>query len=65
MKLKKALFQYLVLLDPDFPREFVVQTDASSEGLGAVLSQEVNGEEPHSLSRKLTATKKNYVSVVE
>lgn len=45
MELKTALCLYPVLVAPDFPKEFTVQTDASSGGLGAVLSKEVIGEE--------------------
>lgn len=58
-ELKMTLCQYPVLVTPDFSREFIVQTDAFSEGLGAVLSQEVNEEEEHRivyLSRKLAAS---------
>ncbi|XP_060780393.1 extracellular calcium-sensing receptor-like [Neoarius graeffei] len=39
INLKQALCSRLVLVAPDFKREFVVQTDASEVELGAVLTQ--------------------------
>uniref|UniRef100_A0A674CNJ5 Gypsy retrotransposon integrase-like protein 1 n=1 Tax=Salmo trutta TaxID=8032 RepID=A0A674CNJ5_SALTR len=64
--LQEALCCNPVLVVPDFEREFVVQTDASEVGLGAVLSQEVEGVEHPILflSRKLEPRETNY-SVVE
>ena len=43
--LKQALCSQPVLNSPDFSRDFVVQTDASNVGLGAVQSQIIKGEE--------------------
>ncbi len=42
--LKEALIANVVLAHPDFSRPFILATDASSEGLGAVLSQLSPGE---------------------
>lgn len=60
--LQEALCCNPVLVVPDFERQFVVQTDASEIGLGAVLSQEVEGVEHPILflSRKLEPWENNY-----
>jgi hypothetical protein len=44
-KLKIILSVTQILTYPDFEQPFKVNTDASDEGIGAVLSQEINGME--------------------
>ena len=44
-KLKEALSSSPILAHPNFDLPFQVHTDASVEGLGAVLSQVINGKE--------------------
>ena len=44
-ELKKRLVSSPILALPDFSLDFVLDTDASGDGLGAVLSQVSNGEE--------------------
>ena len=44
-ELKKSLLSTPILSLPNFNRGFMVDTDASGEGLGAVLSQVVDGHE--------------------
>ena len=63
--LKDALCQSPVLVTPDFKKPFLLYTDASSTGLGAVLSQAIDGEEhPVTyISRKLMKHEKNYATV--
>jgi len=41
--LKSKLMKQPILLYPDFSKEFVLTTDASNQGLGAVLSQDRSG----------------------
>ncbi|CAM4599644.1 unnamed protein product [Caretta caretta] len=63
--LRTALCSNPMLKAPDFNKEFILQTDASEVGLGAVLSQMV-GDEEHPilyLSRKLLAREQKYAVV--
>src|SRR6266481_6074793 len=61
MRCKKAMAN-LVIHMPDLNGEFIIQTDASGLGLGAVLVQVVNGErKPCSfISRNLIGAENNY-----
>ncbi|XP_069835633.1 uncharacterized protein [Dendropsophus ebraccatus] len=64
--LKQALASAPVLQSPDFNRQFIVQTDASAYGLGAVLSQVNAAGEEHPilyLSRKLLSREVAYATV--
>ncbi len=63
-KLKTAFSTALILGHPDPHVPFVVEVDASTTGVGAVLSQQF-GEPPHLqpcayYSKKLTPAKQNY-----
>ncbi len=62
---KEALTSEPVFRAPDFGCPFLLQTDASDSGLGAVLSQLQEGEEHPVLyiSRKLTPAEKKYATV--
>ena len=54
-----------VLVFPDFDKPFLLETDASKEGLGAVLSQKQNDGRYHAVafgSHSLTPSEKNYHS---
>ncbi|XP_072768318.1 uncharacterized protein [Nerophis lumbriciformis] len=63
--LKKALSEEPVLKAPDFSQPFILHTDASGTGIGAVLAQLVDGEEhPVTfISRKLQSHERNYATV--
>jgi hypothetical protein len=56
--LKEALQRDVVLQYPDYSRPFVVQTDASNLGIGAVLLQD--GQPVSFYSRKLSDAEINY-----
>ncbi|KAJ8010185.1 hypothetical protein DPEC_G00072360 [Dallia pectoralis] len=62
--LKASLVHSVVLAHPDFTRPFMLSTDASLEGLGAVLSQVQEGEtraRPIAFaSKSLSTSQKNY-----
>ncbi|KAL1276203.1 hypothetical protein QQF64_035826 [Cirrhinus molitorella] len=64
-RVKGALTSEPVLRAPDLNCPFLLQTDASDTGLGAVLSQVQGGEEHPILyiSRKLTPAERNYAAV--
>lgn len=60
--LKSALTCGPVLRPPDWSMEFIVQTDASNRGLGAILSQKDSNEDEHPIlfaSRKLQPREEN------
>lgn len=63
-KLKSALLETVVLAHPDFNRPFILSTDASLDGLGAVLSHIPEGETracPVAFASKaLTRAQSNY-----
>ena len=61
--LKGKLVEAPILVYPDFDRSFVLETDASVKGLGAVLSQQQSDGRLHPVafaSRSLSAPEKNY-----
>ncbi|XP_078250271.1 uncharacterized protein LOC144589471 [Pogona vitticeps] len=65
-RLKQALIQYPVLRAPDFDREFIIYTDASNSGVGAVLCQEDENGDQHPvsyLSRKLQKGERHLATV--
>ena len=65
-KLKNLLCSEPVLRSPDFTKEFILQTDASDVGVGAVLSQldEEGADHPVAYySRKLLAREQKYATI--
>ncbi len=64
-QVKAALTSEPLLRAPDFGCPFLLQTDASDTGVGAVLSQVVDGEEHPVIyiSRKLTPAERRYATV--
>ena len=62
IELKKALTSAPVLACPDFKKPFTLHTDASSVGIGSVLTQDIEGvEHPVAFhSRLLSKTERNY-----
>eukprot|EP00731_Ephydatia_muelleri_P025835 Em0017g918a len=63
--LKQKLISPPILAYPDFKHSFTIATDASGLALGAVLSQEVEGEEKAIAfwSRQLNKAERNYSTV--
>ena len=63
--LKHILCQKPIIAMPDASKQFILRTDASDKGLGAVLMQEGEGE-VHPVayaSRKLTKSESNYSTI--
>ena len=62
LELKKRLVSAPVLVMPQFNRDFLLDMDASGEGLGAVLSQIIAGQERvvAYVSKTLTKTERKY-----
>ncbi|CAG8754817.1 4861_t:CDS:2, partial [Funneliformis mosseae] len=61
--LKEQLTTAPILSYPDFNQSFILSTDASTTGLGAVLSQKNNEGREHPIwyaSRTLSPAEKNY-----
>ena len=61
-ELKSRLQSAPILSYSDPEKDFILDTDASNMGIGAVLSQEIDGEERvvAYASRTLTKAEKNY-----
>ena len=63
--LKDKILSAHVLVFPDFDKPFLLETDASKEGLGAILSQKQDDRHYHPItfgSHSLTPTERNYHS---
>ena len=65
-QLKRLLCSDPILISPDFDRPFILQTDASDRGLGAVLSQHAEDDQEHPVaywSRKLLPREQRYSTI--
>ena len=61
--LRSLLVEAPILVHPDFDKPFVLETDASAQGLGALLSQVQDDKRLHSIayaSRALSPQEKKY-----
>jgi len=61
--LKQKLQNPTLLVHPDFNKQFILQTDASVDGIGAVLSQIGSDDQEHPIayaSRSLKSAERNY-----
>ena len=72
-QLKKLLTSAPILSFPDFSHKFILDTDASNDGIGAVLSQHKNGKEyviayasrsPTKAERNYSVTRRELLAVV-
>ena len=65
MFLKKAVNSDFILIHPDKNKEFVLETDASNYGIGAILSQKVDKKlRPVAFySKHLNAAQRKYSAV--
>ena len=66
-ELKQRLLNSPILVYPDFDLDFVLETDASKDGLGAILSQKKADDKLHPVAyanRSTSPTEKHY-SVIE
>ena len=59
-KLKACLTNCPILAHPSYDNPFVMHTDANLEGLGAELTQEINGQEYIHLSLEFNTLAKYY-----
>ena len=67
MLLKQKLVEATVLYYPSFSKDFILETDASAQGLGAILSQEQEDGQVHPVafaSRALSSSEHIY-SIME
>ncbi|GBO23947.1 Retrovirus-related Pol polyprotein from transposon 17.6 [Araneus ventricosus] len=62
-ELKDKLSQQLILYEPDFNKEFILQTDAANSGMGVILAQKDDDDTEHPvlyLSKKFSESEKKY-----